>query len=111
MENPRKLKFEALDAAVLPRVLPDVDTAAINTNYALDSGLSPIRDGIYIEQDSPYANVIAVRAKDQERPEVRKLVEVYQSAEIRKFIAETTRRRCNDPPKFASDASMAMILA
>jgi D-methionine transport system substrate-binding protein len=88
VENPKKLKFEALDAAVLPRVLSDVDAAAINTNYALESGLNPVKDGIYIEQDSPYVNIIAVRAEDHERPEVRKLVGVYQSAEIRKFIAD-----------------------
>jgi D-methionine transport system substrate-binding protein len=69
-------------------VLSDVDAAAINTNYALESGLNPVSDSIYIEQDSPYVNVIAVRAEDRERPEVRKLVGVYQSAEIRKFIAE-----------------------
>src|SRR5690606_36802055 len=38
-ENPKKLRFRELEAATLPRVLPDVDLALINTNYALEAGL------------------------------------------------------------------------
>lgn len=89
IENPKKLKFEELDAAMLPRVLADVDAATINTNFALDSGLNPIKDSIYLEQNSPYVNVIAVRAEEKERAELLKLVKAYQSAEIKQFI-ETT---------------------
>ncbi|HEY3367320.1 MAG TPA: MetQ/NlpA family ABC transporter substrate-binding protein [Symbiobacteriaceae bacterium] len=89
VENPKKLKFEELDAAMLPRVLPDVDAAAINTNYALDAGLSPIKDAIYLEQNSPYVNVIAVRPEDKERPEIQKLIKAYQSPETKQFIDTT----------------------
>lgn len=88
VENPKKLKFEELDAALLPRVLPDVDAAAINTNYALESGLNPVKDSIYIEQNSPYVNVIAVRPEDKDRPEIQKLIKAYLSPEIKKFINE-----------------------
>lgn len=86
VENPKKLKFEELDAAMLPRVLPDVDAAAINTNYAIESGLNPVKDSIYIEQNSPYVNVIAVRAEDKDRPEIQKLIKAYQSPEVKQFI-------------------------
>ncbi len=41
-ENPKHLKFRELEAATLPRVLPDVDVALINTNYALEAGLNPV---------------------------------------------------------------------
>ncbi|MDR2873010.1 MAG: methionine ABC transporter substrate-binding protein, partial [Xanthomonadaceae bacterium] len=34
--NPKQLRFRELDAAMLPRVLDQVDLALINTNYALD---------------------------------------------------------------------------
>ena len=43
-ENPRKFKFEEIDAAMLPRTLNDVDAAVIPTNFALQAGLSPLKD-------------------------------------------------------------------
>ncbi len=89
-ENPRKLKFVELDAAQLPRSLPDVSVAAINTNYALEAGLVPTRDAIVIEAaDSPYANIFVVRAKDKDAPWVKKLISVYQTAPVRDFILTT----------------------
>lgn len=87
-DNPRELKFHELDAALLPRAVADVDAAVINTNYAISAGLDPNTDAIYVEQDSPYVNVIVVRAGDENRPEILKLVEVYQSEPIREFIDE-----------------------
>lgn len=86
IENPKKLKFEELDAAMLPRMLPDVDAAVINTNFAIDAGLVPAKDSIYLEKDSPYVNILAVRAEDKDRPEIQKLVKAYQSNEIMQFI-------------------------
>ena len=87
VENPRKLKFVELEAAQLPRALDDLDAAAINTNYALPAGLQPGKDSIAQENaKSPYVNVIAVREQDKDKPWVAKLLKVYQSDEIRKFI-------------------------
>ena len=43
IENPKKLKFRELEAAMLPRSLDDVDLALINTNYALEAGLVPTK--------------------------------------------------------------------
>lgn len=85
--NPKKIKLVELDAAQLPRVLPDVDAAAINTNYAIASGLQPATDSIAREDvKSPYANLIAVRKQDKAKPWVKKLVAAYQSEEVRSFI-------------------------
>lgn len=85
--NPKKLEFSELDAAQLPRALQDADAAVINTNYALDAGLSPKNDAIAMEKaDSPYANVIVVRAGDEGQPWVKTLVEAYHSPEIKSFI-------------------------
>ena len=39
--NPKGLKFQEVEAATIPRILPQVDGAVINTNYALDAGLKP----------------------------------------------------------------------
>ena len=85
--NPKNLEFAELDAAQLPRALQDADAAVINTNYALDAGLSPKNDAIAMEKaDSPYANVIVVRAGDEGQPWVKTLVEAYHSPEIKSFI-------------------------
>ena len=86
-ENPKKIKFVELDAAQLPRTLADVDAAVINTNFALAAGLQPTKDAIALEDiHSPYANVIAVRTQDKDKPWVKKLVAAYQSEEVRQFI-------------------------
>ncbi|APA87036.1 MetQ/NlpA family ABC transporter substrate-binding protein [Paraburkholderia sprentiae WSM5005] len=86
-DNPKKIKFVELDAAQLPRSLADVDAAVINTNFALAAGLQPTKDAIALEDiHSPYANLIAVRAKDKDQPWVKKLVAAYQSDDVRQFI-------------------------
>jgi D-methionine transport system substrate-binding protein len=86
-ENPKKIKLVELDAAQLPRSLSDVDAAAINTNFALAAGLQPTKDAIALEDiRSPYANLIAVRAQDKDKPWVKKLVAAYQSEDVRQFI-------------------------
>ncbi|QGZ60477.1 MetQ/NlpA family ABC transporter substrate-binding protein [Paraburkholderia acidisoli] len=86
-ENPKKIKFVELDAAQLPRSLADVDAAVINTNYALAAGLQPTKDAIALEDiRSPYANVIAVRTQDKDKPWVKKLVAAYQSEDVRQYI-------------------------
>lgn len=88
--NPKQLAFVEIDAAQLPRALQDVDAAAINTNYALEAGLNPLKDAIAIESpESPYANLIVVRREDENKPWVRTLIGSYQNDAVRKFIADT----------------------
>ncbi|MDS1142570.1 MetQ/NlpA family ABC transporter substrate-binding protein [Pusillimonas sp. SM2304] len=88
-ENPKKLKFRELEAATLPRVLPDVDLALINTNYALEAGLNPLKDALFIEgSDSPYANIVVTTQARKDDPAVQKLVQALNSDDTRKFIEE-----------------------
>ena len=87
IENPRKLKLVELDAAQLPRSLDDLAAASINNDYAFKAGLSLQKDTIAVEDPrGRYANIIATRAEDKDRPWVRKLVQAYHSEEVRKFI-------------------------
>lgn len=89
-ENKKNLKFQELDAPQLPRVLGDVDAAVINTNFALEAKLNPLKDAIALEsKDSPYANVIAVRKEDKDKPYVKALVKAVNSPEIKKYIQDT----------------------
>ncbi|MGS0741572.1 MetQ/NlpA family ABC transporter substrate-binding protein [Glaciimonas sp. GG7] len=88
-ENPKKLKIVEIDAAQLPRSLDDLDAAAINGNYAEKAGLSPTKDAIAIEAArGPYANIIAVRTEDKDKPWVAKLLKAYHSAEVKQFVTD-----------------------
>ncbi len=81
--NPKNLQIKTMSAAQLPRILDDVTLAVINTNYALLAGLSPKRDGLIMEdKDSPYANIIVVRAKDKDKPLYKKLVKALQDKRV-----------------------------
>lgn len=85
--NPKHIKFIEVDAAMLPRSLEDVDAAAINTNYALEAKLSPLKDALALEsKDSPYVNVIAIRIGDENRPEIEALKAAMTSEKMREFI-------------------------
>ncbi|GAB7388869.1 MetQ/NlpA family ABC transporter substrate-binding protein [Bacillaceae bacterium] len=91
-DNPRKLQIKEFDAGMLPRVLPDVDLAVINGNYAIEAGLN-VKDALAVESaDSlaaqTYANIIAVRKGEENREEIQKLVKAVTSPEIKKFIEE-----------------------
>lgn len=88
-ENPKNLQFVELDAAQIPRSLDDTDLACVNTNYAIPAGLNPQKDSILVEsKDSPYANVMAVRQGDENNETYKKVLEIYQSEPIKKFIEE-----------------------
>lgn len=87
--NTKNLKFTEIDAAQAPRVLDDVDAAVINTNYATQAGLDPVKDALTRENPKgPYVNIIAVRAADKDKPWVKALVESYRSPEVKKFVEE-----------------------
>jgi len=86
-DNPKKLKFREIEAATLPRILPQVDLALINTNYALEAKLNPSKDALAIEGgESPYANWLVARDDNQNAPAVKKLAAVLQSDAVKRFI-------------------------
>ena len=88
-ENPKKLKFRELEAAILPRALEDVDLALINTNYALEAGLVPTKDALFIEgAESPYANIVVAREDNKDAPAIKKLVDALHTPAVKKFIEE-----------------------
>ena len=89
VENPKNLNFEELEAAQLPRVLPDVAGAVINTNYALEADLNPLEDALVMEgSNSPYVNVIAVRSGEEDSEKIQTLKDIIQSEKVKEFILE-----------------------
>ncbi|WP_018348100.1 MetQ/NlpA family ABC transporter substrate-binding protein [Longispora albida] len=89
-ENPKKLKFKAIEAAQLPRSLDDVDLAVINGNYAIEAKLKPSKDALALEsgKDNPYANLLVVKQGKENDPAIQKLVKLLQSPETKKFIED-----------------------
>lgn len=89
VENPKKLSFLEIEAAQLPRALDDVAAAVINSNFALGANLNPTKDAIAIEsKDSPYANIVAIRAGESNREDLHKLKAVLTSPEVKKFLED-----------------------
>ncbi|MFF2890399.1 MetQ/NlpA family ABC transporter substrate-binding protein [Paenibacillus sp. NPDC057967] len=88
--NPRGFKFVELEAATLPRVLDEVDIAAINTNFALEADLNPTEDALFIEdKNSPYVNILAVRPDNKDNAAIQKLVQALKSPVVESFINDT----------------------
>lgn len=85
--NPKGLQFLEIDPPLLSRTLDDVDAAAITTNFALQAGLSPGKEALAIESgDSPFVNVVVVRAGEEGRPEFAELKRLLNSDKVKKFI-------------------------
>ena len=89
-ENPKKFKFQEIEAASLPRVLSDVDAAVINGNYAIPAGLIATKDGLFIEgADSPYVNIITVKAGRENDPAIKALAEAITSPKVKEYLEKT----------------------
>jgi len=83
VKNPKNLKFKEIEAASLPRVLTDVDAAAINGNYAIPAGLSVTKDSLFVEgSDSPYVNIIVACTDNKDSKAVQDFVKAYQTPEV-----------------------------
>ena len=94
VDNPKNLEIVELEAALIPRSLQDVDIAVINGNYAIEAGLNASKDALATEAaDSvgadTFANIICVKAGQEENEGVLALVEVLTSDEIKAFINDT----------------------
>ncbi len=93
LSNPKNLKIVELEAAQLARSLPDVAMAVINGNYAIQAGLNAATDALAKEEaDSlaaeTFANILVVRAGDENRPELVALANVLKSDAVKQFIAD-----------------------
>ena len=88
--NPRHLKFKH---SYEPKLMPSIykngegDVDFINANYAVQSGLNPLKQAIATEKSSsPYVNIVAVRKGDQNKPAIKKLMKALQSKSTQKWI-------------------------
>ncbi len=92
-ENPQNLEIVEMEAKNIPHSLPDVAFAVINGNYALQAGLTG-NDALASESaDSDaaqtYANILAVRAGEEDSAKTQALITALTSETCRQFIEET----------------------
>jgi len=93
-DNPKKIKFEELEAAQVARVKDEVAFVVLNGNYALEAGFSVAKDSIaYEATDSEaaktYVNIIAVKEGNENNDGIKALVEVLKSDDIKQYIKDT----------------------
>ncbi len=92
-DNPKSLEIIEIEAAQIARSLPDVDLAVINGNYAIEAGLNAATDALASEAAESiaaetFANILVVKAGNEEAPEVQALVKAITDVRVRDFINE-----------------------
>ena len=92
-DNPLNLEIKELEAAAIPRVLEDVDIAAINGNYALDAGLTPDQR-LWVEDPegvgaTTYANILVVKEGNEGSEKTKALAAALTSDATRDYINDT----------------------
>ncbi|MBQ1336314.1 MAG: methionine ABC transporter substrate-binding protein [Selenomonadaceae bacterium] len=94
VENPKGLNIVEVEAAQIPRSLPDVDMAVINGNYAIQAGLSVGKDAVATEDAESeaaqtYANILVVKEGNENDEGIQALVKALQSEAVKQFIIDT----------------------
>lgn len=89
-DNPYNIEFSEVEAAQLPNILQDVDYAIINSNFAIDAGINPTEDALALEGAfSAYGNILAVKAGNENKPEILALKAALESKAVADYITET----------------------
>ena len=89
-DSPKDLQISEVEAAQVPRSLADVDIAVVNGNYAIEADLVPAEDALALEEaeGNPNANLLVVRAGDEDDERIQQLEGLLHSDEVRRFIEE-----------------------
>ena len=93
VENPLNLKIVEMEAAQIAGVRDSVALAVINGNYALQAGLNAGVDALAVEDAASvaattYANVLVVKAGNENTEKTKALVNAVLSERVKSFINE-----------------------
>lgn len=93
VENPKNLKFKYdNDPAIMVQYYNngEGDLVSINSNFAVDAGISPVNDSVVVESpdNNPYANIIVTRTGDKDKVVTKKILEYLQSEDVKNYIKE-----------------------
>ncbi len=84
VENPLNIEFTEVEAAMVPNVLADVDFGIINGNYALAAQLGDAL--LYEDGNSPYVNVVSVKAENAETDTAKALAAAVLSEKVKAYF-------------------------
>ncbi len=89
-ENPLNIEFKEVEAAQIPSILPDVDYAVINSNYAIAAGMKPAEQSLLIEGAySAYSNIVAVKNGNETKDNIKALVAALKSQQVADYIRDS----------------------
>ncbi|WBW49911.1 MetQ/NlpA family ABC transporter substrate-binding protein [Peptoniphilus equinus] len=93
--NPRNFDIVELAANNTPAALAEAPLVVINSGVAVDAGMIPTQTALVLEDaavgDSPYINVIVARTEDKDKPELKRLVEIYHTDKVKAITEEETK--------------------
>ena len=85
-DNPYNVEILEVEAAHVPSVLKDVDYAVINSNYAIEAGLTPfVTEGT----DVSYPNVVCVKEGNESSDKTKALIAAVNSTQVKEYIEAT----------------------
>ena len=92
----KEIEIIEAESATLANLLPDCAAAVINGGNAFTAGLNPSVDAIFTEDVDPETNpnvsdlinVIVARTADKDNEVYKKVVEAFQTDEVREAILE-----------------------
>lgn len=89
VDNPYNVEIVEAEAAQLPSLLADAEYAVINSNYAINAGLNPVKDSLAIEgAASAYVNVLVVKEGNENAPKILALKAALESKQVVDYINE-----------------------
>lgn len=91
-ENPKNIKIVEIEAKNLSAILPDVDYAVINGNYALSANIVDklcVSEGKESEGAQEFANVLVVKEGHENDAKIEALKKALTSSDTKAFIENT----------------------
>ena len=87
-ENPKKFELKEIEGPLMYRTLSSIDAGIVANTHALDQGVDPKEEAIYLEDGLDFPMVLAAREEDREDSDYLRVVELYHSETVEQFIEE-----------------------
>lgn len=87
-ENPKKFKFTEIEGPLMLRTLGSIDAGVVASTHAIDQGINPLEEAIYLETGMEFPMVVAAKEEDKDDPDYKRITELYHSDAVKEFIEE-----------------------
>lgn len=91
-ENPRNLKFIALDHHLLARSLDDLAAASV-FDFEIEKAGGDPNKALFRNANPKYSGQIVVREDHKDDPRLKKFADIYRSPEVKEFIEKRFNKR------------------